>query len=177
MKYSGLAILIKLTVVVLIIISIASCNSNDKVTSIDKNGINQRVFLLENNNISDEIINELIEKSGIRKSGYVIIITPNDKNNTQTANNHKNKFYKQEIMAVHILKLDHNSILKKTEFLTIENASIICLLGNNKQLTINTYLGKSLMNAVSNGSLIVLNGTKNKQLEFVSILQNISVAD
>lgn len=161
-KFNVLTDATKLASLALLIVFISSCNFGSKNNSNNKieNGQKQ-TFLIENSHISKEIISKMIEKSCIRKGGYVVIITNLFDNSKSIANNLKQKFYNQEITAVHIINFEPDSSIKKTELLAIENARIIIILDGNKsnfmKLANNSLLKKPLLNAYNNGSLVAGN--------------------
>lgn len=163
-KFNVLTDATKLASLALLIVFISSCNFGSKNNSNNKieNGqIQKQTFLIENNHISKEIISKMIEKSGIRKGGYVVIITNSFDDSESIANNLKQKFYNQEITAVHIINLELDSSIKKTELIAIENASIIYIPDGNKsnfmKLDNNSLLKKPLLNAYNNGCLLAGN--------------------
>ena len=151
-----------------LIILISACNHSSTKDSFEKNGsgkISQQVFLIGNGSNSKWTISDMIEKSGIRKGGYVVIIPTSFIASDSNANVLKQDFYKQKIMAVHILEFPlysstgvSQTTIKNTDVLSIENASIICLLNGKKnkfmKLANNTRIKKSLLKAKKNGALI-----------------------
>lgn len=163
-KINSLTDLIKLAGLTLLIVFISSCNfgsKNNSINKIENDQTQKQAFLIENSPISKETISEMIEKSGIRKGGYVVIITSPFDDAKSIANNLKQKFYIQELTAVHIFNFEPDSSVKKTELLAIENASIICVLDGNKnnfiKLANNSLLKKPLLNAYNNGCLVAGN--------------------
>jgi len=147
---------------------ISACNPNSKEKAFEKNRpktIDQQVFLIGNGPNSRRTISDMIEKSGIRTGGYVVIIPTSFNAKDSTAWFLKKEFFNQKIMAVHILELPPYSSagatpvsIKNTDVLSIENASIICLLNGKKKkfikLANNTRLKESLMKAKENGAVI-----------------------
>ena len=159
---SNLTERVKLLGLALIISLIAACNS-DINNKLDNNTeIHRQVFLMGNGPYSMEIIRDLIDKSGIRKGGYVVIIPTTFNNDKSNAIDLKNHFYFDEVTAVHILDFQSESVIKKTDLLAIENASIICILNGNRnkfmKLANNSNLKKSLHSAYDKGCLIVGDG-------------------
>jgi cyanophycinase-like exopeptidase len=144
-----------------IIILISACNPASEKNEPEENEtktIDQQVFLIGNGPNSKGTINDMIEKSGIRKGGYIVIIPTSFNASDSTAWFLKKEFFIQKIMAVHILEFHPDSAIKNTDILAIKNASIICLLNGKKnrfmRLANNTRLKKSLLNAKENGTLI-----------------------
>ncbi len=160
-KINNLIELTKFTGLVLIIVLITSCNSNNGDNS-NKDMGNKQIFSIGNNPKSQAKISELIKLSGIREGGYVVIIPTSSKKNDPNAKGMKNGFNRQGIMGVHVLSIYPKTSIKKTEILTIENASILCLVGENpKQLLKNSQLKRSLIKAMENGTLIGVGGKAN----------------
>lgn len=147
-----------LGLVVLVISLFASCNSVSTNNSNNNVEINKQVFLMGNGASSAETIRELVDRSGIRKGGYVVIIPTSFNKNKSNAINLKNQFYFDKVTAVHILNFQSNSSIKKTDLLAIENASIIFILNGNRnkfmKLVKNSNINKSLHNAYNKGCLI-----------------------
>ncbi len=145
---------------------LSACNSETGQQSSSQNKeVNQQVFLIGNGTNLKETITDLVEKSGIRKGGYVVIIPttfqPNDKN----ANLLRKGLNDQDIMAVHILPLlaetknaSSSFAIKNSDVLAIENARIICILNGNNNLFMRlanqTRLTKSIQKAKTKGTLI-----------------------
>jgi hypothetical protein len=125
-----------------IIILISACNPASEKNEPEENEtktIDQQLFLIGNGPNSRRTISDMIEKSGIRTGGYVVIIPTSFNVKDSTAWFLKKEFFNQKIMAVHILELPPYSsagatpvTIKNTDLLSIENASIICLLNGEK---------------------------------------------
>ncbi|OQX73379.1 MAG: hypothetical protein B6D64_13905 [Bacteroidetes bacterium 4484_276] len=143
-----------------LIIIISACNPHSERKDFGVNGskiIDQQIFLIGNGPNSKRTIGDMIEKSGIRTGGYVVIIPTSFNAKDSTAWFLKKEFYNQKIMAVHILEFPPYSS-KNSDVLSIENASIICLLNGKKnkfmKLANNTRLKRSLTKAKENGALV-----------------------
>jgi len=154
-------ILENILLIISLIFLISACNTTPEkklLNESESENINQQVFLIGNGPNSKKTINDMIEKSGIRKGGYVVIIPTSFKKNNPNARHLKRDFNEQHIMAVHILDLHPDSALKNTDILAIENASILCLLGGNRnkfiKLAIKTRIKSALLQAYKNGTLI-----------------------
>jgi len=151
-----------------LIIIISACNPHSERKDFGVNGskiIDQQIFLIGNGPNSKRTIGDMIEKSGIRTGGYVVIIPTSFNAKDSTAWFLKKEFYNQKIMAVHILEFPPYSstgasqtTIKNSDVLSIENASIICLLNGKKnkfmKLANNTRLKRSLTKAKENGALV-----------------------
>ena len=136
---------------------LVGCNSKDRVIE------DKQVFKIGENIDFSTVIADAIEQSKIRKKGYVVIIPSQQKKYTKEANIIMQEFYRKEIMAVHILNLNTKEPLKKTEILTIENATIICLIGNGSmQINNKSYLKIPLVNALKKNTRFVVS---NKEIE------------
>ena len=147
---------------------ISTCNSTHEKKPVkvsEAENINQQFFLIGNGSNSKRTISDMIEKSGIRTGGYVVIIPTSFNAKDSTAWFLKKEFYNQKIMAVHILEFPPYSstgasqtTIKNSDVLSIENASIICLLNGKKnkfmKLANNTRLKRSLTKAKENGALV-----------------------
>lgn len=147
---------------------ISTCNSTHEKKPVkvsEAENINQQFFLIGNGPNSKRTIGDMIEKSGIRTGGYVVIIPTSFNAKDSTAWFLKKEFYNQKIMAVHILEFPPYSstgasqtTIKNSDVLSIENASIICLLNGKKnkfmKLANNTRLKRSLTKAKENGALV-----------------------
>lgn len=147
--------------IVSIILLISACSNSSRKKESNKNEsekISQQVFLIGNGPNSKKTISDLIEKSGIKTGGYVAILSMLNSRMDSSAFFLQKEFYDEQIMAVHIIDLHPGSDLKNTDVLTIENASILCILGGNKnkymKLANNTLLKSVLIRAYENGTLI-----------------------
>ncbi len=156
----------------ILIALISACSPISKKKALDENNteiINQQVFLIGNGPNSKKTISDMIEKSGIRRGGFVVILPMPLNKPDSSAYSLQKEFYDQQIMAVHILDFDDNFqqdfsaiSIKNSDVLAIENASIICLLSGRKnkfmKLANNTHLKKALQNAKAKGTLIAGTG-------------------
>jgi len=126
-------------------------------------------FLIGKGPYLKKTISDIIEKSGVRRGGFVVILPMPLNKPDSSAYFLQKEFYDQQIMAVHILDFDDNFqqdfsaiSIKNSEVLAIENASIICLLNGRKnrfmRLANNTRLKKALQNAKAKGALIAGTG-------------------
>lgn len=154
-------IAVKIIVLTILIATISACNTESTQQSFNntKNEyVTNKVFLIGSNANLENTISDMVEKAGIRKGGFVVIIPTSFTTNDKRANLIKKQFNDLNIMAVHILKFDPKSTIKKTDVITIENASIICILGGspNKfvKLAKSTRLKESLLTAKENGTLV-----------------------
>lgn len=158
----SLTVRVKLIGLVLIISLITACNSDSNIKSDNNTELHKQIFLIGNGPNSMEITRELIDKSGIRKGGYVVIIPTSFDNNKLVARDLKSHFYFNEVTAVHILNIKSELEINTTDLLAIENARIICILDGNKnkfmKLANNSDLKKSLTSALNNGGLIAGKG-------------------
>ncbi|WP_372935234.1 hypothetical protein [Mariniphaga sediminis] len=120
------------------------------------------VMLIENEFISQKDIGKLIDQSTIRRGGYVAIIPTSWDSDNKNAISLQNHFYNRQIEAVHILYIDLNSPIRNTDLLTIENATILCLLDGDveKFIQMASYpvLKTAILNAYQKGTLLVMNG-------------------
>lgn len=121
------------------------------------------VMLIENETISQKDISEMIDQSTIRRGGYVAILPTSWDSDNKRAINLQNHFYNRQIEAVHILYIDLNSPIRNTDLLTIENATILCILDGDikKIVQMSSYPGlkSALLNAYQKGTLLVMNGS------------------
>ncbi|MCF6171951.1 MAG: Type 1 glutamine amidotransferase-like domain-containing protein [Bacteroidales bacterium] len=149
--------------IILFIIStlFAACSSGGGKPA-ENEDLSNQTFLIGNGRLSGETVGGMIEKSGIKAGGYVVIIPASFKKNDADASFLRKEFYRQNILAVHILSLRPGTPLTKSEQVAIENAGIICILNGKKnqfmKLANNTALKSSLMKARENGALIAGTG-------------------
>jgi len=155
---SSLNLLTKTGAFLFLITFFGACNSQDKTIVI------KQVFLMNEADNLHTVIADAIDQSMIRKGGFVVIIPSQAKKDITKANNIKQNFYSQEIMAVHILNINPKATLKKTEILTIENAKIICLVGEDGMyLKEKSLLKTPLKNALNNNACFVVSNKKSEQ--------------
>ncbi len=153
---------INIFLIISLSILIISCkNASDRLSQQDDSeleNISQQAFLIGNGPNSKKTIKDMIEKSGIRKGGYVVILPMKQNKQDSSAWFLQQEFYDQQIIAVHILYLLSDSSLKNTDVLAIENAGIICLIDGNRnkfiKLAESTRLKVALQNAYIKGALI-----------------------
>ncbi len=144
---------------------ISACSTSSREKGHENDGLDriaQQVFLIGNGPNSKETIKDMIEKSGIRKGGYVVIVPMSHDQQDSIAYFLQKEFYEQQIMAVHILGFYIKGVVENSDILTVENASIIYLLGGNRtkfmKFVNNTPLKNSLMQAFKNGTLMAGKG-------------------
>ncbi|RLD61661.1 MAG: hypothetical protein DRJ05_02135 [Bacteroidetes bacterium] len=152
-----------LSLSILLLIFACSTSSRENGPKNDRSEkIAQQVFLIGNGPNSKETIKDIIEKSGIRKGGYVVILPMTQNKQDSSAHFLQKEFYEQQIMAVHILGFYPDGIIENSDILSIENASIIYLLGGNRnkfmKLANKTPLKKSFLRAYKNGALMAGKG-------------------
>ncbi len=157
----------KFLVFALITYLFAACNSENTQTPSGKNEqLSSQFFLIGKGPYLKKTTCDIIEKSGIRKGGHVIILSMAENKLDSSAFFLQKQFGEQEIMAVHIFdfadriqKKPSPISLTNSEILAIENASIICIPDGNRnsfmKLANNTRLKKVLQNAKAKGVLIV----------------------
>lgn len=121
--------------------------------------IAKQVFLIGDGAYTKQSIDELIEKSGIRRQGFVVIIPTSFLPNDEKARALRNEFYNRLVRAVHILNLNPKSNIENTDILAIENASVLCFIGGKRNEFMNlanhTPLKTAILNAYEKGALIV----------------------
>jgi len=140
---------------------ISACNNAPENKSPEVNEFEnsfQQIFLIGEGPVSKETIIDLIDKAGIKAGGYVAILSMSLNGNDTKANLLQQKFYEQNIGAVHTFDFYSDSTLRATDCLAIENATILCLLGEhcNKfmQLANNSLLKSMIFQAYDKGTLI-----------------------
>ena len=156
-----LRIIIKLQIITGLLVIFSACNSGDRQPPIKGPTYERKTnqfFLMGSEAISKQTISEIVEQSGIKLGGYVVIIQSHDQHESSVAKLLKSEFNSQQVMAVHILEFSADSTVKNTDVLAIENANIICLLSNSPdefmKLANNTRLRTSILKAGKNGTLI-----------------------
>jgi len=154
-----MAFVSKLTGLLLTIVFLAGCNSGENTRG------DKQVFLLDDLASVSLVVEDVIEQSGIKKKGYVVIIPDQSESAKKNAKKLRQEFYKKEIMAVHILSINPAADLLRTDVITIENARIICLLGRSKvDLSKNNQYEVSLLNALKNDAFVVVNNKETEQV-------------
>jgi len=149
----------RLTGLLLIIAFLAACNSGEKAVE------DKHVFLLDSLTGASLVVEDVIKQSGINKKGYVVIIPDKSGSAVGEAKMLKGEFYKKGVMAVHILNIDPTADLLRTDVITIENATIICLPSGSKlHLTEGGQYGLLLLNALKNGACFVVNDKETGQV-------------
>ena len=139
---------------IIISLLLLSCTSENKPL-IDNNG--KGLFLVSGAKTPiDDVVTASINNSNIRLEGYVVILGVPAAAKQET--NIKKRFYKHEIMAVHILNFKNRQKLKNTDVLTIKHAEIIVLPDMKKNdfsvFVANPVLKKAIQEAANNGTLI-----------------------
>jgi len=155
-----------LTLLISIVIVGCSSPSRQNPTAHSKadESKSQQVVLVKGS-LSKDMVSFLIEKSDIRKGGYVVLIPTTYQAKSKSARLLQKAFYDQEVMAVHILNLLAESgkagpdlSIKKSDILAIENAKIICILDGNDNHFMHfaqkSQLDEALLHAHKKGALI-----------------------
>jgi hypothetical protein len=129
-------------------------------------------YLITPNSNVDKTVEKLIDLSSIRLKGYVVIIPVSMNKNDKKAAEYKNSFYRHDIMAVHIFNMNPNYLLKNTDKIMIENAAIICFVGDRqsnreqfRKWAFRSGILAYLKKAVKNGTLTAGNKEIIKSLQ------------
>ena len=109
------------------LLMIMSCNSNPFM----KNHKAGEDFNFSKSDDMTLAVDAMIEVSGIRHGGYVVIIPGEGDLNKKLAQPLQKEFLKQNLIAVHIFRFNPDSIIQKTDLLALENAGIICFAGSD----------------------------------------------
>ncbi len=122
-------------------------------------------LLVTGNAVTDpEVADQIIEKSTVYQKGYVVVVDFNISKNGKDKNKIKQLFYKHEINAVHVLKINPASQVKPSDLLTIENASAVLLLPINRKtqatLPKNGDLIKGLKTVFQKGAFVAATGNE-----------------
>jgi len=145
----------------LVLVIIACNNENPKATSgpegySDKTA--KKVFLIGHGSNSKEVIKELVNVSGLRKEGYIVILPSRFEKSDSSVYYLKHEFNEQHINAVHSLEFKPGVNIQNTDILAIENAGLICIMDGEKKDLIrfaqDSILNKALDNAFNNGTTI-----------------------
>ena len=100
----------------------------------------------------------MIESSNLNHGGYVVIIPSDFNANNKRAKWLRNKLYSNEIVAVHILDIDTKRDINQTTAIAIENANLICILGNSLHGFVNygknSKLNELLLSSYKKGTII-----------------------
>jgi hypothetical protein len=120
------------------------------------------VMLIENELLTRKDVVDMIDKSTIRRGGYVAIISTSLIPKDKKAINLQNLFYGRQIEAVHILNFESHTAVQNADVLTIENATILCLLDGDSekfvQMADYPVLKSAILKAYKKGTLVVMNG-------------------
>lgn len=150
----------KLTIIAMVISFLFSCNTDTNRSinfKFDNNKIHKMAFL-SGDDLIFENIEKLIEISNLNKGGYVVIIPTSAKKEWSNHSLLQTKFYNKQIVAVHILDLDKNISISRSEMLTIKNAKLICFIGNNEKEFSSSIeilnLKEIISDAYTNGTVI-----------------------
>jgi len=147
---------------------IYGCNNNEK-NKLSKYAIDDKYVHFETANELLDNISELTYLSELRNGGYVVIIPTDTKVSNSDANTITQGFYAQQTVAVHILNFNSKSDYKKTDKLSIENASIVCIIeSENNPLTKWKHINKlreSIEISRKNGGIITAVGDISKILD------------
>lgn len=180
----------RIVLILLLASFIVACSSQSGQKTADQSNeaaSSGQQIIVASGSISKDLVGQMIEKSGIRKGGYVVIIPTTYQANSKSAKSLRKAFYDQEIMAVHILNLLAESrksgsglAIKKSDILAIENARIVCMLDGNENQFMHfarkTQLKQALINARENAALIAGFGKSAPLLcDFRFILKNDTV--
>jgi len=129
MKNTGFKKKVNAIWILLLIVTVVSCNQGGKVKTAG-NDTSGKVLIVRANEPLDSLILKLRNISNIRQEGYVLIIPTENSTNDEKLKDIKREFYKQAVYAVHVLGESSKSNLKKTDVIAIEKAEIICFTGN-----------------------------------------------
>ncbi len=144
---------------ILFSVAILSCNSPDKIDLAAKQATN--VLCLLPNGYKKFETRELIDISNINRGGYVLVISDGSAKNKNNFNTIRHQFLKNQVFAVHSLELSRSKLLD-TDKIAIENASIICFIGDfgrgiwhmSRRSEFRYWLNK----AYDNGTIIIMYG-------------------
>ncbi len=129
MKNSGFKKKINSILILLLIVTVVSCNQKENVKTAG-NDTSGKVLIVHSGEPLDSLVLKLRNTSNIRQEGYVLIIPTEKSTNNERLKELKREFYKQAVYAVHVLDESSNNNLKKTDVIAIEKAEIICFTGN-----------------------------------------------
>ena len=158
-KIFSLNTLVKVGVLYFFIFGVASCDSSSNQPIFDTNkSKSSQFFLLGDDFDSKMTISSIIEKSNLKKGGYVLIIPTSFLTNDKQANKLRQEFNNKFIRPVHILSFKANSNIKNTDVIAIENANVICFVGEKRnqfiKLVNRTRLKEAFYKAKDNGTVI-----------------------
>jgi len=118
-----------------------------------------QLLLCGNEASISKIVKTTIGQTTIEQDGYVLILDFTSSTKEKTVKKLKDLYYKNQVNAVHILKVKPKSLFKNSDIIAIENATILYLIGDKgrayKNIVTNTKLKNMLFKAKDNGSLIV----------------------
>jgi len=117
---------------------------------------------------NSEMADQIAEKSTGYQKGYVVVVDLNSSKNAKQRKKIKQLFYKHEINAVHILKINPASRVKPSDLLAIENAAALLLLPIKRKmqpsLLMNSDLIKALKSAFQKGAFMAVKGNEFSKL-------------
>ena len=145
-----------------IFLALLACNSENQKAASGPEGhddiTEKKVFLIGHGPNSKEVIKELVNVSGLRKEGYIVILPSRFEKSDSSVYYLKHEFNEQHINAVHSLELKKGTKIQRTDILAIENASLICIMDGGKKGLIrfarDSILHNALHNAYNNGATI-----------------------
>lgn len=150
--------MIKAVALYIFVVIIASCNSGNNQSLSDTKIETTQFFLLGNDFDSEKTISSIIEKANLKKGGYVLIIPTSFLDSDKQASKLRKEFNNQFVKPVHILNFKANSNIKNTDVIAIENANVICFVGEKRnqfiKLVNRTRLKKSFHKAKEGGTVI-----------------------
>ena len=159
---------IKFTLTILICSLLFSCNSKDTGTDTS----NYKLSFLSGNEFTKETLNKIINDSKLTKGGYVVIIPTSVQANDPNAQELRIRFFKNQIVAVHLISFEEG--VKRSDILAIENASLVCIVGDDihdfVKFAYNSKLASTFSNAFEKGAAFFTVGNASKILgkEYIS---------
>jgi len=143
--------------VVALSLLLASCHSFQQENSNKKQAY--QLLLCGSEASISEIVKTTIHQSKIEQEGYVLILDFTSSSKEKRVKKIVDLFYKNQVNAVHILKINPKFRFKNSDIIAIENAAILYFIGDKgrdyKNIITNTKLTNTLLKAKDKGSLIV----------------------
>lgn len=158
----------KFTVNLLICLLLNSCNPKE----ITNNAANSNLLFLCGNEFTTETLNIIVNYSKLTEGGYAVIIPTSRHADDHGAEELRTRFFKNQIVAVHLLGFKEK--IERSDILAIENASLICVVGEDiddfMKFANNSKLASTLSKAFTNGANFFAVGNVSKLLgkEYIS---------
>ena len=119
-------------IMVILFVTLQSCtNVGSGVKNNHNNEDIRTLYLIGDAKSIDRGYHHIIDQEELLRGGYVVILPFYKKNNFNKANSIRFEFHKRQVMAVHILDVYTKDSISISDQVAIENARLICIVGDN----------------------------------------------